>query len=95
MTLSIEYPPTTKACARCSSPLTWCWSDRSRKWFAAVPESDDPDLFRVHRCPQYPDDRPPPSWRETREIDPGTAAAGAALVREALAGSKDQQGGET
>lgn len=95
MTLSIEYPPDTKACARCYSPLVWLYSARTGKWFAVVPEATETDLIRVHRCPQYPDERPPASWRETREIDPSTARAGAALVREVLATTRDQQGGET
>jgi len=94
MTFSIEYPPTTKACARCYSPLVWLYSARTAKWFAVVPDTEV-DVIRVHRCPQYPDDRPPPSWREVREIDPETAHVGAALVREVIAATKDHQGGET
>src|SRR4051812_39936104 len=89
VTLSIEYPPDRKACARCQSPLTWLYSPRTGKWLGVVVDVDV-DLIRVHRCPQYPGDRPQPSWREVREIDPATARAGAALVREVLANTSKE-----
>ena len=35
MTMSIEYPPDLKACARCQSPLVWLYSARTSKWVAS------------------------------------------------------------
>ena len=93
MTLSIEYPPTTRACARCARPLAWLYSARTGKWVAFATEPTDIHLLRVHDCPQYPDDRPPPAWRDLTEIDEDTKRLGIARVRQVLA-TKDRQGGE-
>lgn len=89
MTFSIEYPPTTKACARCQSPLVWLYSARTSKWFSVVPEPAETDVIRVHRCPQYPDDRPAPSWREEpRDVIP--SHVGREKVRQALASKENE-----
>lgn len=93
MSLTIDDPPDIRACARCTRPLLWCWSSWSKKWFAAIPEPDDRGLFRVHRCPVFPGDRPAPAWREVVEVDEDTKRLGIARVRQVLA-TKDQQGGE-
>lgn len=85
MTFSIEYPPDTKACARCQSPLVWLYSARTSKWFSVVPEPSETDVIRVHRCPQYPDDRPPPAWRDVVEQPAEVIHAGAERVRQVLA----------
>jgi len=90
MTFSIEYPPATKACARCQSPLVWLYSARTSKWFSVVPEPAETDVIRVHRCPQYPDDRPAPAWREIHEIDEDTKRVGIARVRQALASKENE-----
>lgn len=95
MSLTIDEPPAVQACARCTKPLLWCWSERSGTWFAAILEPADRELFRIHRCPLFPGDRPPPAWREVVEVDEETRRLGIARVREALATTKDQQGGET
>lgn len=94
MTMSIEYPPDTKACARCNKPLAWLYSARTGKWVSFATEPTDIHLLRVHDCPQYPDDRPPPAWRDVVEQPAAVIHAGAERVRQVLA-TRDQQGGET
>jgi hypothetical protein len=94
MSLTIDDPPSVRACAPCGRPLAWLYSARTEKWVAFVTEPLDVRLLRVHECPQHPWDRSPPAWREVEAQPAEVIHAGAALAREALATTKDQQGGE-
>lgn len=96
MSLTIDDPPEIAGCFRCSRPLAWLYSARTGQWVAFATTPDDIRLLRVHECPRYPGDRPPPAWRDIVEQPPEVIQAGAALVREAIdRTTKDHQGGET
>ena len=95
MSLTIDDPPEIAGCFRCARPLAWLYSARTSRWVAFATVPGDVRLLKVHECPRYPGDRLPPTWREVIEQPAEVIHAGAALVREVIAATKDHQGGET
>lgn len=80
--IEVEEPPTIKACAPCSKPLTWLFSARTQQWVPFHPDSISTRTLHVHECDVF--GRPPPSWRDRPEVPPETVHAGAERVRQAL-----------
>lgn len=85
MSLTIDDPPTVNACFPCGRPLRWLYSPRTKRWVAFATEPGDIRLLRVHECPRYPGDRPPPAWRDVVEQPAEVVHAGAERVRQVLA----------
>lgn len=77
--IEIDDPPDIRACAACTSPISWLYSARTRTWVAFAHVPDDRLTLRVHTCRLAGSDAKP--WRHLVAQPPEVAMAGLALVR--------------